>query len=153
MPPNSCVENCSNNSKSQPNLNFYIFPSGKQWRRRWLQAIGRAPQHLKFLRSYLFNCCICKGSVFLQFCDKIQLSMHQIFTQIYLTVSIGQSHMESPTELFTKKFFFCFQCDGQPIFPHLNPTKIPPKQAHAILPSSFILQNKSRRHMNPVANK
>ena len=37
-----CIENCSNNSKSQPNLNFYILPSDKQQRRRWLQAVGRA---------------------------------------------------------------------------------------------------------------
>ena len=35
--------------------------------------------------------------VFQQFCDKIQSNMHQIFTQMYLTVSIGPSHMESPT--------------------------------------------------------
>ena len=37
-----CVENCSNNTKSQPDLNFYILPSEKQRRRRWLQAIVRA---------------------------------------------------------------------------------------------------------------
>ena len=49
---------------------------------------------------------VCKGSGFLQYCEKIQSSMHQIFTQIYLTVSIEPSHMESPTELFIKKFFF-----------------------------------------------
>ena len=36
MPRSYCFENCSNNAKSQPNLNFYIFPSDdKQWRRRW----------------------------------------------------------------------------------------------------------------------
>ena len=60
---------------------------------------------------------LCKGSVFLQFCDKIQSSMHQIFTQMYLTFSIGQSHMERPTESIIKKFFFRF--DGHPIFLHL----------------------------------
>ena len=36
---------------------------------------------------------VCKRSVFLQFCDQIQTSMHQIFTQIHSTVSIGPSHM------------------------------------------------------------
>ena len=30
MPHSSCVENYSNNAKSQPNLNFYILPSRKQ---------------------------------------------------------------------------------------------------------------------------
>ena len=30
IPFSSCVENCSNNAKSEPNLKFYILPSGKQ---------------------------------------------------------------------------------------------------------------------------
>ena len=47
----SCIENYSNNAKSQPNLNFCILPSGKQWHRRWLEAIGRTQQRLKFLHS------------------------------------------------------------------------------------------------------
>ena len=68
---------------------------------------------------------VCKGNVFLQFCDKIQSSMHQIFTQMHLTIAIGQSHMERPTKSFIKKFFFCFPCNGQPIFPHLN---LPPNK-------------------------
>ena len=34
-----------------------------------------------------------KRSVFLQLCDQIQSSIHQIFTQMYSTVSIGPSHM------------------------------------------------------------
>ena len=42
MPRSFCVENCSNNAKSQPELNFYILPSEKQRRQPWLQAIGRA---------------------------------------------------------------------------------------------------------------
>ena len=29
MANSCCVENCSNNGKSQPNLNFYILPSNK----------------------------------------------------------------------------------------------------------------------------
>ena len=62
--------------------------------------------------------------------------MHQIFTQMYLTVSIRQSHMERPTESFIKKFFF--RCDGHPIFLHVSlpPNKNPQNQVHAILPSS-----------------
>ena len=32
-------------------------------------------------------------SVFFQFCDQIQSSMHQIFTQIHSKISIGPSHM------------------------------------------------------------
>ena len=57
---------------------------------------------------------------------------------MYLTVPIGHSHMESPTEIFIKKFFFRFRCDGHPIFTHLNlpPRKSTPKQVNAILPSS-----------------
>ena len=42
MPRSSCVGNCFNNAKSQPDLNFCILSSDKQWRRRWLQPIGRA---------------------------------------------------------------------------------------------------------------
>ena len=46
------------------------------------------------------NCCvdncsnIAKPQPNPNFFDKIQSSMHQIFTQMYLTVSIGPSHME-----------------------------------------------------------
>ena len=40
-PRSCCVEDCSNNVKSQPDLNFYILPSDKQRCRRWLQEIGR----------------------------------------------------------------------------------------------------------------
>ena len=134
MARSSCVENCSNNTKSQPNINFYILPSGKQWCRRWLQEIGRVQQCLKFLHPSC-STAVCKESVLLQFCDKIQSSMHQIFTQMYLTVFIGQSLMDSPTKLFIKKFFLRFRCKGHPIFSHLNlpPDKNPPKQVHAML--------------------
>ena len=48
MPLSYCVEDCSNNEKSQVNLNFYILPSDKQRRRRWLQASGRVQQRLSF---------------------------------------------------------------------------------------------------------
>ena len=48
---------------------------------------------------------------FMQFCDQIQSSMHQIFTQIHLTVSIGPSYMKSPSELL--------QAPPQTVFPHV----------------------------------
>ena len=75
----SCVGNCSNNEKSQPNPNFYILPSGKN-------DVGVGCKQLVGHNSILSFCtpscstAICKGSAFLQFCDKIQSSMHKIFT-------------------------------------------------------------------------
>ena len=106
-----------------------------------------------FTSSY--STTVCKGSVFLKFYDNIQSSMHQIFTQMYLTVSIGQSRIERPTELFIKKFYF--RCDGHPIFPHLNltsnlPTKIPPNRYMAFYDHHPILQNMPGRHANPVVH-
>ena len=106
-------------------------------------GVGVGCKHLVGHNSVLSFCtpscstAVFKGSVFLQFWNKIQSSMHQIFTQMHLSVSVGQSHIESHTELFTKKFLFRFQCDGYPIFLHLSllPIKNPPKQEHAILPS------------------
>ena len=50
-----CIEHRSNNPKSQPNLNFYILLSDKQRCRRWLHAIGRAQQHLRFCTKKLFT--------------------------------------------------------------------------------------------------
>ena len=48
---------------------------------------------------------------------------------MYVKVSIGPSHMESPTELLIKKFFFRLP----PHFSALEPlNKNPPKQAHVI---------------------
>ena len=44
VPRSCCVENCSNNVKSQPNLNFYILLSDKNRHWCWLQAI-RQTQH------------------------------------------------------------------------------------------------------------
>ena len=130
MPRSSCVKNCSNNAKLQTNLNFYILPlESNGFCVGCKQLVG----HNSVLSFCTPSCstAVCKGSVFLQFCDKIQSSIHQIFTQMYLTVSTGQSHMERPTESFIKKFFF--QCDGHPIFPHLNlpstlSSSYPPKQ-------------------------
>ena len=62
---------------------------------------------------------------------------------MYLTISIGQSHIERPTRLFIKKFFFCFRCDGELIFPHLNlpPNKNHPEQVHATIPQDTQTQS------------
>ena len=104
--------------------NFCILWSDKQRHRCWPQAVGWAG-HNSVLNFALLTSwsTVCKGSV--QFCHKIQWSMHQILTRMYLTVSVRPSHMESPTELFIKKFFFrCY-----PIFSHLNlPVEIPPNR-------------------------
>ena len=94
MPRSCCIENCSNNAKSQTNLVFYIPSSDKQRRQRWLPPICRAQHHLTATFYTPRWSTICKGNIFLQFCYKIQSSMHQIFTQMYLTVSIRPSHME-----------------------------------------------------------
>ena len=83
---------------------------------------------------------VCKRSVFFQFYDKIQSSMHQIFNQNVLNSFCRRSHMERPTESFIKKFFF--QCDGHPVFCIWTylPTKNPPQTGichFTILPLSF----------------
>ena len=98
---------CSNNVKSQPNLNFYILLSDKnrRWGWRWLQAIFVRHNSIKDFVLLASWSAVCKGSEFLQFCEKIQSNMHQIFSQMCLTVSIGPSHMDSSTELFIKKLF------------------------------------------------
>ena len=153
MPHSSCVENYSNNAKSQPNLNFYILLSGKQWRRGWLQAIGRTHQRLKFLHSYLFNCCMQSQRKYISavlWRNPIRHASN--IHPMYLTVSIRKSHMERPTQSCIRKFFFW--CDGHSIFLHLNlPLN---KNPHfTIMPFYYpapILQKKSRRHMNPVVN-
>ena len=51
---------------------------------------------VKMPRSCCVDNCsnIAKPQPNLNFFDKIQSNMHQIFTQMYLTVSIGPSHME-----------------------------------------------------------
>ena len=90
-----------NNAK--PNLNFYILPSDKERRRCWLQAIGQTQQRLS-LDSSLVDGAMQRKCISADF-YKTQSNMHQIFTHMYLTVSIGPSHIESRTELFIKKFF------------------------------------------------
>ena len=59
-----CVENCSNNAKSQPNRKFSILPSDKQWCQYWLQAVNGGQQCLSFCTLRLVDQ-LCKGSVFL----------------------------------------------------------------------------------------
>ena len=117
-----CVENCSNNAKSQPIFVFFHLVSNGVGA-GCKKLVGH--HRLKFLNFWSFNWC--KGGVLLQFCEKIQSSMHYIFTQIYLIVSIGQSHMESPTEFFMKKLFFQFWCDSHPHFTAFEPTYLPTK--------------------------
>ena len=140
MPHSCCVENCSDSVKSQTNLNCYILKSDKKRFRPWLHTIGRA-------RSTVY-----KGKVFLLICDKIQSSIHQIFTQMYLIVSIAQSHRDRPTELIKKKFFFRWP-------PHFSAFELPnknlPEPVHAISTDhhpQLISRNKSRRHINPAVN-
>ena len=123
MPRSSCTEKCSNNEKIKTKSEFILFfyLVSNDGSVGCKQLVG----HESVLSFCNPSCstAVCKGSVFLQFSDKIQSSIHQIFTQMYLTVSTGQSHMERPTESFIKKFFF--RCDGHAIFLHLN---LPPKQ-------------------------
>ena len=103
---------------------------------------------VKMQRSCVESCSNneCKGNVYQQFFDKNQSRMHQIFTQMYLTVSIGPSHMESPTELFIKKFFF----QWSPHFSAFEPlNKNYPRQVDAILMAHhplLIPQRKSKKH-------
>ena len=61
------------------------------------QLVGHESVFLSFCNPSC-STAACKGSVFLQFCDKIQSSIHQIFTQMYLSFY--------RTESFIKKFFF-----------------------------------------------
>ena len=136
MPRSCCVKNCSNNAKSQPNMNFYILPSNKQQRERWLQATGRAQQRLRFCTPrYLVGQLNAKE---LYFCSFVK-STHQIFTQMYLI------------KVYLKKFSF----GSSPHFYVFEPpNKYPPNrympfQRPTTLP---IPRRKSRRHMNSVVN-
>ena len=44
----------------------------------------------------------------MQFCDQIQASMHQIFTQIHSTVSKGASYLKYPSEFSQARLKRCF---------------------------------------------
>ena len=95
MPCSSCVENCSNNAKSQINLNFYgILPSGKQWRWRWLQQLVG---HNSFVSFCTPSCstAVCKGSdaVLWQNPIKYASNFHpNVFNSFYRIVTHGESH-------------------------------------------------------------
>ena len=41
MPKSCCVSNCSNNCKTNSNVQFYVIPNDKERRQRWLRAIIR----------------------------------------------------------------------------------------------------------------
>ena len=75
MPRSCCIKKCSNNAKSQPNLNLYILPSDKQRLWRWLQAIGRV------LHSLLVNPLYAKEVYFCSFVPNSNQAW--IFTQMY----------------------------------------------------------------------
>ena len=137
MPPSSSVENCSKTMRNHNQIWIFIFF------RLVSNDVSVDCKHLvghnRVLSFFTPSCStsVCEGSVFLQFCDKIQSRMHQVSTQMYLsfyrTVTHGKTH-----GIFYKEILLSIRCDGYPIFPHLNlpPDKNPSKQVHAILPSS-----------------
>ena len=141
--PRSCsAENCSNNVKSQPNLNCYILLSDETGVGVDSKYFVRHNSVWDFVLLASWPA-VCKGSEFLQFCEKIQSSMYKIFTQMYLTVSIGPSHMKSSTE-FIKKFFFRW---WPPIFRIWTSQQKSTKQVHVISTTHHtpaILRNNSR---------
>ena len=75
-----CVENCFNNARSQPNLNFYILPSYKQQYWCWLQVIGPAEVDKKKIldknwspNTQFYVCSELKKTLWLLFMDWVQL--------------------------------------------------------------------------------
>ena len=40
-PKSCCVKNCSNSTKNNENVKFYLLPKDKVRRKLWLHAIGR----------------------------------------------------------------------------------------------------------------
>ena len=91
MPLSYCVEDCSNDQKSQVNLNFYILPSDKQRCRRWLQASGRVQQHLSFLHS-LFWLTVCNLVLWQNPIKPASNIPQTVFNSFYRTVTHGESH-------------------------------------------------------------
>ena len=100
MPRSCIVENCSNNVKSQPNLHFFILLSDKNRCWRLLQFTKAS----KILYSSLVDQLSARKWIS-AVCEKIQSIMYKILSQIYLTVSMGPSLMQSSVE-FLKKFSF-----------------------------------------------
>ena len=141
--PRSCyVENCSNNAKSQPNLNCYILSSDKQ--RRWMRIISWTQQRPYFLRvctlSYLTNC------IQREFISAV-LWQHPI----KYTFNIYPNVFKRIIHKF--KTFLAMVIPA--FFSHLNlPTKtnqnrcMPFEQPDIILPSPETIQ----RQMNPEVN-
>ena len=97
MPRSCCIENCSNNAKSQTNLVFYIPSSDKQRRQRWLPPICRAQHHLTttfytprslinyMQRKYIF-------AVLLQNPIKHASNIHpNVFNSFYQTIAHGEN--------------------------------------------------------------
>ena len=93
-------------------LESYIFPSAKQRCWHWLQAISLAQQTTasKFLHSWLVDQLYAKE---VDFCSFV-LKSNQIFTKMYLAVSIGPSHMES------SKWFSTPPYNTLMAFPHIS---------------------------------
>ena len=146
----SYIENCSNNAKSRPKLNFYILPSDQQRRRCWLQAIGRAQQCLKFLHFSLVD----QMSVWKEHTGTPSPppSPSKCICSFNRLSCPSLSRIRASTELFIKKFFIRWSFHFS-VFE--SPNKNSSKQVHVISTayhSSPIPQNKSRRQINPVVN-
>ena len=146
----SYIENCSNNGKSQPKLNFYILPSDQQRRRCWLQAIGWAQQCLKFLHfSLVDQISVCKEHTGPPSPPPSPSKCICSFNRLWCR---SLSRIRASTELFIKKFFFRWSLHFS-VFE--SPNKNSSKQVHVISTAyhSFpIPQNKSRRQIYPVIN-
>ena len=156
VPRSCCVENCSNNARSQPNLNFYILPSDKQRRWRWVQAIGRVQQRLMFLHSSLVDQLYVKEVYFCSFVTKSNQASIK-YSPKCISEFLSYCHTWESHGFFTRRF----PQGSNGISPHFTffrfepPNKNPPKQVNVISTahqSSSIPRNKSKRHMNPVVN-
>ena len=143
----SCiVENCSNNVKSQPNLHFFIRLSDKNRCWRLLQFTKAS----KILYSSLVDQLSARKWIS-AVCEKIQSSMYKILSQIYVTVSMGPSLMQSSIE-FLKKFSFRW---SPQFFRIWSSQQKSPKQVYVISTVHHppaIPRNSPRKHMNPVVN-
>ena len=146
----------THNQRSQPNLNFYILPSDKQRRRRWLQAIGRVQQRLMFLYSSLVDQMYVKEVYFCSFVTKSNQASIK-YSPKCISQFLSDCHTWESHGFFTRPFLQ----DSNGISPHFTffrfepPNKNPPKQVNVIstaYQSPSIPRNKSRRHTNSVVN-
>ena len=98
IPRSCCVDNCSNNGQSQPNLNFYILPSDKQRRRAELAASNQSGiAASKFLHSLLLvDQLYARKVYFCKFVTKLNQAciniQQNVFNSFYWTVTHGESH-------------------------------------------------------------